>query len=65
MFNTLPVFFLNMETVKFEGGMWHGVFPPLKGAAKTVMTKIVPMWHSGRWRFVSCSPDGEVKQLAV
>lgn len=42
MFNTLPVFFLNMETVKFEGGMWHGVFPPLKGLAKTIMNKAVP-----------------------
>ncbi|KAI1085351.1 hypothetical protein F5B20DRAFT_590097 [Whalleya microplaca] len=65
MFNTLPVFFLNMETVKFEDGIWHGVFPPLKGIAKTVMNKAVPMWHSGRWRFASCSPDGEAKQLAV
>ncbi|KAI1778550.1 hypothetical protein F4818DRAFT_406431 [Hypoxylon cercidicola] len=65
MFNTLPVFFLNMETVKFEDGMWHDVFPPLKGVAKMVMNRAVPMWHSGRWRFVSCSPDGEAKQLAV
>ncbi|KAK4203386.1 iron-sulfur cluster repair protein DnrN [Triangularia verruculosa] len=63
--NTLPVFFLNMETVEFEGGMWHGVFPPLKGLAKTVMLKGVPMWHSGRWRFVSCTPEGTAKQLAV
>ncbi|KAK4163961.1 hypothetical protein QBC43DRAFT_318476 [Cladorrhinum sp. PSN259] len=65
MMNTLPVFFLNMETVEFEGGMWHGVFPPLKGLAKTVMLKAVPMWHSGRWRFVSCTPEGTAKQLAV
>ncbi|KAK9418954.1 putative Hemerythrin-like domain-containing protein [Seiridium unicorne] len=65
MFNTLPVFFLNMETAKFEDGMWHEVFPPLKGLARTVMNKAVPMWQSGRWRFVSCSPDGNAKQLAV
>ncbi|CAJ2506592.1 Uu.00g077780.m01.CDS01 [Anthostomella pinea] len=65
MFNTLPVFFLNMETATFEGGMWEGVFPPLKGMAKTVMNKLVPMWQSRRWRFVSCTPDGEVGQLAV
>lgn len=65
MFNTLPVFFLNMETVEFEGGMWHEVFPPLKGAARTVMNKAVPLWHSGRWRFVSCSADGRRKRLAV
>ncbi|KAK4041923.1 iron-sulfur cluster repair protein DnrN [Parachaetomium inaequale] len=65
MFNTLPVFFLNMETVEFEGGMWHGVFPPLKGAARTVMNKGMPVWHSGRWRFVSCTADGTVKRLAV
>ncbi|GAB1310233.1 Iron-sulfur cluster repair protein DnrN [Madurella fahalii] len=65
MFNTLPVFFLNMETVEFEGGMWHGVFPPMKGVARAVMNKAVPMWHSGRWRFASCSADGSVKQLAA
>ncbi|KAK0721227.1 hypothetical protein B0T21DRAFT_337901 [Apiosordaria backusii] len=63
--NTLPVFFLNMETVEFEGGMWHGVFPPLKGLAKSIMLKGVPMWHSGRWRFVSCTPEGTAKHLAV
>ncbi|KAG5290163.1 hemerythrin HHE cation binding domain-containing protein [Histoplasma ohiense] len=63
--NTVPVFFLNMETATFEGGMWHGVFPPLKGFARTLVNNIVPMWHSGRWRFASCTPDGEYKQLAV
>ena len=25
---------LNMETVEFEGGMWHGVFPLLQSLAK-------------------------------
>ncbi|KAH7320729.1 hypothetical protein B0I35DRAFT_450450 [Stachybotrys elegans] len=65
MFNTLPVFFLNMETVNFEDGMWHEVFPPLKGLARTVMLKLVPMWQSRRWRFVSCTPEGTVKHLAV
>ncbi|KXX77176.1 Iron-sulfur cluster repair protein DnrN [Madurella mycetomatis] len=65
MFNTLPVFFLNMETVEFEGGMWHGVFPPLKGVARFIMNEAVPMGHSGRWRFTSCSADGRVKCLAV
>ncbi|KAK4163326.1 hypothetical protein QBC43DRAFT_301288 [Cladorrhinum sp. PSN259] len=65
LFNTLPVFFLNMETVEFEGGMWHGAFPPLKGLARSVMLKAVPMWHSGPWRFVSCTPEGTVKHLAV
>lgn len=62
MLNTLPVFF---ETIEFEGGMWHGVFPPLKGLAKTIMNKAVPKWHSGRWRFVSCDAEGRVKYLAV
>ncbi|AEO69665.1 uncharacterized protein THITE_122265 [Thermothielavioides terrestris NRRL 8126] len=65
MLNTLPVFFLNMETVEFEGGMWHGVFPPLKGLARTVMNQAIPMLHSGRWRFASCSADGRAKRLAV
>lgn len=65
MFNTLPVFFLNMETVEFENGMWHEVFPPFKGVVRTIMNRAVPMWQLGRWRFVSCSADGTVKHLAV
>ncbi|KAI0101855.1 hypothetical protein GGR51DRAFT_574469 [Nemania sp. FL0031] len=65
VFNILPVFLLNMDTADFEGGMWHDVFPPFKGAVKWVLTKAVPSWHSGRWRFVSCSAEGKVKQLAV
>lgn len=43
MFNLLPVFFLNMETVEFEGGMWHEVFPPFKGLTRTIMNRAVPM----------------------
>ncbi|KAF7531410.1 hypothetical protein G7054_g8940 [Neopestalotiopsis clavispora] len=50
MFNTLPVFFLNMETAEFENGMWHEVFPPFKGVVRTIMNRAVPMWQSGRWR---------------
>ncbi|KAK7957720.1 hypothetical protein PG988_012568 [Apiospora saccharicola] len=65
LFNTLPVFFLNMETATFEGGMWHEVFPPLKDFTRTVMLRLVPMWQSARWRFVSCTHDGQVKELAV
>jgi hypothetical protein len=63
MFNTLPVFFLDMEAVEFEEGMWHGAFPPLNGLTKTIMNKAVPR-HSGRWQFVSCDAD-KVKNLAV
>jgi hypothetical protein len=29
LFNTLPICFLNMESVEFEGGMWHTAFPPV------------------------------------
>ncbi|KAI6083720.1 hypothetical protein F4821DRAFT_185091 [Hypoxylon rubiginosum] len=65
VFNVFPVFFLNMDTATFEGGMWDGVFPPLNGTGKWLMTKAVPMWHSSRWRFTSCSPEGKFKQLAV
>jgi hemerythrin-like domain-containing protein len=65
LFNTLPIFFLNMETVEFENGMWHEVFPPFKGLARTIMLSLIPMWQSRRWRFVSCSADGTVKHLAV
>ncbi|KAI1316936.1 hypothetical protein F5Y16DRAFT_160627 [Xylariaceae sp. FL0255] len=65
MFNTVPVFFLNMETATFEGGMWHEVFPPFKGVLRTVALRLVPLWQSRRWRFVSCGYDGKVKSLSV
>ncbi|RYO89286.1 hypothetical protein DL762_003309 [Monosporascus cannonballus] len=65
VFNILPVFLLNMDTADFEHGMWHEVFPPFKGAAKWVLTKAVPAWHSGRWRFAACSLEGKAKRLAV
>ncbi|KAK3934389.1 hypothetical protein QBC46DRAFT_359059 [Diplogelasinospora grovesii] len=65
IFNILPVFLLNMDTADFEDGMWHDVFPPFKGAVKWIMTKGVPSWHSGRWRFTACGPDGKAKRLAV
>jgi hypothetical protein len=65
IFNVLPVFLLNMDTLDFEDGMWHEVFPPVKGVIKWIMTKAIPMRHSSRWRFVSCSPEGKAKQLAV
>jgi hypothetical protein len=29
LFNILPVFFLNLESVDFENGLWHDVFPPV------------------------------------
>ncbi|KAI1427698.1 hypothetical protein F5Y12DRAFT_736501 [Xylaria sp. FL1777] len=65
VFNVLPVFLLNMDTVDFEGGMWHEVFPPFKGLVKWIFTRAVPAWHWRRWRFVSCSAEGRTKQLAV
>jgi len=65
VFNVLPVFLLNMETVDFEGGMWHNVFPPFNKMVKWILTKGAPLWQRRRWRFASCSPDGKVKHLAV
>ena len=65
VFSVLSVFFLNMDTVEFEGGMWHEVFRPLKGIAKWIMFKAVPIWNPLCWRFVSCSPEGKEKQLAL
>lgn len=65
LFNTLPVFFLNMETVEFEGGLWHEVFPPVPAPVKWVLTKGAPMWHQRYWKFASCTADGKFKQLAV
>lgn len=65
VFNVLPVFLLNMETATFEGGMWHNVFPPFNVVVKWILTTAAPMWHRRRWRFASCTPDGQVKHLAV
>ncbi|RYP90214.1 hypothetical protein DL770_003677 [Monosporascus sp. CRB-9-2] len=63
--NILPLFLLNMDTADFEQGMWHEVFPPFKRAAEWVLTKAVPAWHPGRWRFAACSTEGKAKRLAV
>ena len=65
VFNVLPVFLLNMETVEFEGGMWHNIFPPLNQPVRWLMYKAAPMWQRRQWRFSSCSSDGDIKQLAV
>ncbi|KAI4144488.1 MAG: hypothetical protein LQ340_006629 [Diploschistes diacapsis] len=65
LFNILPVFFLNMESVQFEDGLWHGVFPPVSAPIKWIMTKGAPMWQHRRWRFASCTSNGEFRQLAV
>lgn len=65
LFNILPIFFLNMESVEFEGGMWHEIFPPVSKPVKWIMTKGAPMWQHRLWRFASCTPDGAFKQLAV
>lgn len=64
-FNVLPVFLLNMETVEFEGGMWHNIFPPVSKVAKRVLAKAVPLWQRRRWRFASCNADGKVESLDV
>ncbi|PQE05097.1 hemerythrin HHE cation binding domain-containing protein [Rutstroemia sp. NJR-2017a BVV2] len=65
LLNTLPVFFLNMESVEFENGLWHNSFPPVNKPLKWVLTKGAPMWQSRYWRFASCTADGEFKQLEV
>lgn len=63
--NTLPVFLLNMETIEFEEGMWHGVFPPISPPVKFILTKGIPLWQRRRWRFASCGAGGMRKRLAI
>lgn len=66
MFNVLPVFLLNMETKEFEGGMWHEVFPPAKGAGRWVLYGAVPRWKGNKvWRFCSCGKDGSARRLCA
>ncbi|TGO43787.1 hypothetical protein BOTNAR_1255g00030 [Botryotinia narcissicola] len=65
LFNILPVFFLNMESVGFENGLWHTSFPPVNKPVKWLMTTGAPMWQHRLWRFASCNADGEYRQLGV
>jgi hypothetical protein len=32
---------LNMETVEFEGGMWH-VFPPINAPVRFILLRVLP-----------------------
>ncbi|KAM0315205.1 hypothetical protein ACHAO8_004144 [Botrytis cinerea] len=64
LFNVLPIFFLNMESIEFENGLWHTSFPPVNKPIKWLMTKGAPMWQHRLWRFASCTPDGEYRNLA-
>ncbi|KAK8104455.1 uncharacterized protein PG998_011488 [Apiospora kogelbergensis] len=61
VFNALPVFYLNMNHAEFEGGVWDGIFPSFKGTGRALLTRGIPMWHTRRWRFASCTPDGRLK----
>ncbi|KAK8132256.1 hypothetical protein PG999_000429 [Apiospora kogelbergensis] len=61
VFNALPVFYLNMNHAEFEGGVWDGIFPSFKGTGRALLTRGIPMWHTQRWRFASCTPDGRLK----
>ncbi|TGO18198.1 hypothetical protein BTUL_0011g00020 [Botrytis tulipae] len=65
LFNILPVFFFNMESVEFENGLWHTSFPPVNKPVKWLMTKGAPMRQHRLWRFASCTADGDYRQLAV
>ncbi|KAJ7448213.1 hypothetical protein B0H11DRAFT_2247786 [Mycena galericulata] len=40
-FNIMAVFMLNMDTVDIEDGMWHEIFPPLKGPAKRIVNSVI------------------------
>jgi hypothetical protein len=62
--NCLPCFMLNMETVEFEGGMWH-VFPPINAPVRFILLRVLPLWRRTVWRFASCGGNRARKQLAV
>ena len=62
--NVLPVF-LNMESVEFEGGLWHDAFPPVAAPVRWIMLKAAPLWQYRRWRFASCAADGARRRLAA
>lgn len=63
--NVLPCFMLNMEFEEFEGGYWAGKWPDIKGVGRWVLFNVVPVWHSGWWRFASCDARGRRKRLVV
>ncbi|KAK8911036.1 hypothetical protein QC760_000098 [Botrytis cinerea] len=64
LFNVFLIFFLNMESIEFENGLWQTSFPPVNKPIKRLMTKGAPMWQHCLWRFESCTPDGEYRNLA-
>ncbi|KAM0145856.1 hypothetical protein ACHAPG_011431 [Botrytis cinerea] len=64
LFNVLPICFLKMESTEFENGLWHTSFPPVNKPIKLLMIKGAPMWQHCLWRFSSCTPDGEYRNLA-
>jgi hypothetical protein len=45
LFNVLQVYFLNMESVEFEDGMWHTSSPLVSKPVRWIMTKGAPMWN--------------------
>ncbi|KAK6614728.1 hemerythrin HHE cation binding domain-containing protein [Botrytis cinerea] len=64
LFNVFLIFFLNMESIEFENGLWQTSFPPVNKPIKRLMTKGAPMWQHCLWRFESCTPDDMVVEEA-
>ena len=62
--NCMPCFMLNMETVEFEGGAWHG-FPPVPAPVRFIIMKVIPLWRRSVWRFASCDSNRARKHLEV
>ena len=63
--NVLPIFMNNMETVEFEGGMWHRKHPEIPSFVRWVMKVLIPMWHWRQWRFMACDSYGKRKRMVA
>ncbi|KAK4231122.1 hypothetical protein QBC38DRAFT_466883 [Podospora fimiseda] len=61
MTDVVPFFLLNLDRT-VEDGMWAN-WPPMPAPIKWGLINLAGSWHSGWWRFASCSSDGQPQEL--
>ncbi|KAK4167215.1 hypothetical protein QBC43DRAFT_312349 [Cladorrhinum sp. PSN259] len=61
MTDVVPFFLLNLDRT-VEDGMWAN-WPPMPAPIKWGLINLAGSWHSGWWKFASCSSDGQPQEL--
>ena len=57
----LPFFMMNLDRT-FEDGMWES-WPPIPGAVRWVLIRVLARKHAAWWRFASCDYNGYPQKL--